>query len=213
MLEDQEPTAIDHLVHRLANPPNIRAALDDLHMTLEETVETIQFLGTSGSTDAITLLETPFKAYSSYKPSPTRFTNGTWRVFYSALETETAEHERAHWCRKELRSQPPISRRFHYRHLQSRLSGQGFDVRPRHKDWPFLTDDDTYPQCQALASEAKSREADALLCPSARRPGGTTAPVFERYALSNPTILGVVVLEIEASGGTQIVRHGAGEGV
>ena len=206
MLEDDEAIWINHLVHRLANRQEIRAALGDLPISLEDAIETIDFLGATDTADALTLLDAPFRIDSRYRPHPTRFTDGTWRVFYSALEPETVENEVAHWCRKEFQSQPPALRRFHYKHLQCRLDGQAFDVRPRLKNWSFLTGDNTYPECQALAAEAKSRGVDAILCPSARRPGGTTAPVFERRALSDPTIRDGIVLEIEASGEIRIVR-------
>jgi RES domain len=80
------------------------------------------------------------------------------------------------------------------------------DLRPKHADWPFLTGDTTYPPCQALAREAKEAGATAILSPSARRTGGTTSPVFVRQILSAATILGVVIIEIEASGETRIIR-------
>jgi hypothetical protein len=135
MLEDQDAIAIRHLVHRLANLRGVRAALDDLPITLEETIETIDFLGTAEPADAITLLDTPFRPDSSYRPGATRFSNGTWRVFYSAFELETAEAEVAYWCRKKMQSQPPALRRFHYKQLQSRtvrdlMSDQGTKIGP-----------------------------------------------------------------------------------
>src|SRR5262245_2775764 len=112
MLEDLEQLAINHIVYRLANPPGIRAALADLSTSLEEVLETIDFLGLQSAEDATTLLDTPFREDTTYKPLSTRFSDSSWRVFYSALEPETADAERAHWCRKEAQSTPPTSRRF-----------------------------------------------------------------------------------------------------
>jgi hypothetical protein len=206
MLEDVEQLAINHIIYRLANPPRIRAALADLSTSLEEVLETIDFLGLQSAEDAASLLDTPFREDTAYRQPPTRFSDGSWRVFYSALEPETAERERAHWCRKEAQSRPPTSRRFHYRELRCRLDGNGYDLRPKHADWPFLTGDTTYPPCQALAREAKEAGATAILSPSARRSGGTTAPVFVRQILSAATILSLVVIEIEASGETRVIR-------
>jgi hypothetical protein len=206
MLEELEQLEINHIVYRLANPPRIRAALGDLSTNLEEVLETIDFLGFQSTEEAATLLDSPFREDTDYKPRPTRFSDGSWRVFYSALEPETAEAERAHWCRKEAQSIPPRPHRFHYRELRCRLNGNGYDLRPRHGDWPFLTGDNTYPPCQALGREAKEAGASAMLSPSARRTGGTTAPVFVRQILSTPTILGVVILQIEESGETRVIR-------
>jgi RES domain len=205
MLEGETQTAIDYLVYRLANPRNVNEALGDLGMSLEEALETASFLGRQ-QVNPVELLDAPFRTDPSYRPSATRLSDSNWRVFYSALEQDTAEAERAHWCKKNAQSLPPAVRRFHYRQLRCRLNGQGYDVRPQRTAWPFLTGDNTYPQCQALAAEAKERRANAMLCPSARRQGGTTTPVFERNVLSEPVILAISVLQIDPSGKVQITR-------
>jgi hypothetical protein len=175
-------------------------------MTLEDALATLDFVSARNAEDAVLLLETPFINNANYKPSVTRFSDGSWRVFYSALEPETAEQERAHWCRKNAQSNPTAVQRFHYRELRCRLDGHGYDLRPKREDWPFLTGDETYPPCNALAAEARTNGAHAMLCPSARRPKGTTTPVFAREALSQPVILNLVVLQIEADGRVEILR-------
>lgn len=204
MLDQLNKAAFDYLVYRLANPPRIRLALADLSTSLEEVLETIDFLGAKSAEEAATLLETPFRDDLTYKPNATRYSDGTWRVFYSALEPETAETERGHWCSKNAQSSPPAVRRFHYRQLRCRLNATGYDIRPKQADWPFLTGDSTYPPCQAVAKEAKILGAHAMLCPSARRQDGTTTPVFERHVLSEPNILNVIVIQVDAAGGIQV---------
>jgi hypothetical protein len=206
MLEGLERRIIDSVVHRLANPLRIRAALADLSVSLAEALEAIDFLEASTAEAAVTLLDAPFRSYTNYKPRPTRFSDGSWPVFYSALEPETAEAERGHWCRKEVQSTPPVSWRFHYRRLQCRLNGSGYDVRPKSIDWPFLTGDNTYLPCQALAKEVKGVGASAMLCPSARRETGTTLPIFVREMLSEAEVLGVVILQIEPSGEITVIH-------
>jgi hypothetical protein len=146
MLRGLNRLDIDTTTYRLANPPRVRAALTDLSISLEATLETIDFLGASAADDAGALLSSPFEHDPNFIRPPTRFSDGSWPVFYSAIEPETAEKERAHWCRR------------------------------------------------------------MMLCPSARRPTGTTVPVFVVHVLSEPSLAGIVVIEINVSGEIRIAR-------
>lgn len=205
MLESYAQISIDETVYRLANPPRVRAALDVLGTDFEGVIETLDFMKTSSADDVAVLLTSPFDA--DYTPPPTRFTDGSWKVFYSAIEPETCEAERGYWCARELQSNPPTSQRFYFRELRCRANGTGFDVRPMQEEWPFLTgDDSSYPKCQELAREARVAKADALLCPSARRAGGSTVPVFVQAALSGAVIVGSVVIQIDEQGNNIVSR-------
>jgi hypothetical protein len=194
-------TNVDETLFRLANPPRIRKSLMDIGATLEEAIETIDFIGGDNSNDASLMLNTPFEETPTFRPRPTRYSDGSWRVFYSALEVDTAEQERGYWCVQEIQTEPPAQRHFHYRHLRCRFRGEAFDVKAKLADWPFLIGDrSAYPQCQDVARSAIQADADALIAPSARRAGGTTIPVFKRAALSNPELLGAVVFQVRADG-------------
>ncbi|MGA7070403.1 RES family NAD+ phosphorylase [Bradyrhizobium sp.] len=182
----------------------------DAGATLEDAIETIEFIGGDNSNDALLMLNMPFELNPSYRPSPTRFSDGTWRVFYSALEVETAEKERGYWCLREIQSDPPALRHFHYRELRCRLQGEAYDVKAKLADWPFLVGDHSaYAQCQNVARAAIQADADALIAPSARKNGGTTIPVFKRVALSSPEILGAVIFQVQADGSFTIIRQPA----
>jgi hypothetical protein len=165
-------------------------------------------LGASAADDAGALLSSPFEHDPNFIRPPTRFSDGSWPVFYSAIEPETAEKERAHWCRREIQPQPPERiHRFHYRQLRCRVRGKGFDVRPKINEWIFLAGEDSaYPDCRSLAQEAINAGGDMMLCPSARRPTGTTVPVFVVHVLSEPSLAGIVVIEINVSGEIRIAR-------
>jgi hypothetical protein len=76
------------------------------------------------------------------------------------------------------------------------------------EEWPFLIGDtSTYPQCQELARDARTAGAEAMLCPSARRENGTTSPVFILEVLSDATILGVVVIQLDENGSMSAIRN------
>jgi hypothetical protein len=208
MLEATGPIEVHEMVYRLANPPGLRAALAELEMEATEVLETINFLQGTAADDASVLLTSPFADKSDYKPISTRFSDGTWRVFYSALDPETCEKEVGHWCLRNMQSDPPVLRRFFYREFSCRLNARAYDLRPMRDKWPFLTGDvSTYPKCQDLAREARATNADAMLCPSARRKDGTTAPVFVLQVLSGVTILGVVGIEIDSNGAIRAIRN------
>jgi hypothetical protein len=208
MLEGSDSIIISETVFRLANPPQMRAALELLGGDLAEINETIDFLQSRFTDDVSLLIASPFgDPPTNITPRPTRFSDGTWRVFYSALEPETCEREMGEWCRRTLQSLPPATQRFYYREFRCSLNGDGYDLRPKKGIWQFLTGDiDTYRQCQELAREARTRGAQALLCPSARRDGGTTSPVFVQQVLSNGAVLGVVAILIDQDGTISAAR-------
>jgi hypothetical protein len=83
MLEDSSQIAIEEVVFRIANPPRFRAALADLNASLEDVIETIDFLGAANEQDSGLMLTVPFQEdpTGNFKPSPTRYSDGTWRVF------------------------------------------------------------------------------------------------------------------------------------
>ena len=210
MLTDVNQVGLDERLFRLANPPRIRKSLMDAGASLEEAIETIDFIGGDNSNDAISMLNTPFEQNPSYRQVPPRFSDGTWRVFYTALEVETAEAERGYWCLGEIQSDPPAQRHFHYRELRCRLQGEAFDIKAKLVDWPFLVGDQSaYPQCQNVARSGIEADADALIAPSARKDGGTTIPVFKRTALSSPEILGAVVFQVQPDGTYTTIRQPA----
>lgn len=129
----------------------------------------------------------------------TRFSDGSKRVYYSALDLATTIDERLHWFRKEC--QPTQVVRLYLRLLQCNFAGSTKNLIPYADALPFLTSEDGYSQCNALANEAIACGLDALLTPSARRAGGTCVPVFSERSLSNPTFTSSHVFEFTPQGG------------
>ncbi len=124
-----------------------------------------------------------FEPKPNLQPEGTRFSNGYIRIFYSALELETARHEVQYWFGKSLPvgNQPTAAS---YRELHSKFDGHVKDLRPVAAEMPFLTADDGYPLCQEIGKEVSESDAiDALLTPSARLANGTCIPVFRRESI------------------------------
>lgn len=138
-----------------------------------------------------TLLDKPFRAkHQPGRPhqrkfDQTRFSDGTFPVFYASLDTQTAEAEVKHWFVYQLPKLPSRHRTLYYYRFKCDFEGTVKDLRPMIDDWPALTHLTDYAFCNVLGSEAVGESLDAFLAPSARRIGGTNVPVFARRALSN----------------------------
>ena len=131
-------------------------------------------------------------------PTPfakTRFTDGDKAVFYSALEDETSIEEiKYHQTRSgefsDLENIPNASPRY-FRLYEMDFEGTVLDLFTIHPDCPELTskEESGYPKCRELAEEARNRSINAFRTPSARQPGGTCTPVFNRGSLGDVPLL------------------------
>jgi hypothetical protein len=212
MLEGVRIFQADHRVFRFANVIDFEEMLSAMGFAADDIDEILEFLGeTRKESDGTRLLDAPFAPkpqLEARKITPTRFSDGSLRVFYSSLESETAELEVVHWYAGAALGS---SRRVAYYHrLRCRFRGSAADLRTRASDWPFLAadGDQAYSRCQALAREGLELNVTGFLTPSARRASGTNAPVFRRQALSEPEILGVAALSRRADTGEVTVRRG-----
>lgn len=151
------------------------------------------------------LLDAPFKPRPRLRRAgdSSRFSDGSFSVFYAALEADTAEAEIRYWRSK--RSTHP--RTAYYTRFVCDFSGQTKDLRPMRAKWPELTHDSDYRFCNALGAEAKVSGLDGLLTPSARRDTGTNLPVFRRQAIDNPVVEAHVAVTLDPSTGDVSTRE------
>jgi hypothetical protein len=183
---------------RLANMRQRLEALAALGLTFADRDEVLIFLGGDG--DPQELLDAPLRTDPTYSPGPTRFSDGSWRVFYGAVGWNTAEAEVGyHVVKAATGTTGPL----YYQRLECAMEGDGYDLRAHLAVWPFLADPRdsvAYPDCQSLALEARRNGAEGLLTGSARRAGGINVPVFSRRALSDPRIIGSAAIIPDMSG-------------
>jgi hypothetical protein len=113
-----------------------------------------------------------------------RFGDGSYPVYYSALEMETCEEELRHRLR-DAQAAIPFPRYFQF--IACDFSGTVLNLCGSERAPPELVSktEDGYPFCQALALTARSSGVEALHTPSARKIGGVCTPVFSRPALAN----------------------------
>lgn len=204
MLENIPTKQADHVLLRLTASRSAKAVFDSMFegaLDSQDLAEIRRLMPASKwSGDPWDAIRSQFEVRSAAPLSDqTRFSDGSKRVYYSALDLATTIEERLHWFRKE--SQPNQVVRLYLRLLQCDFAGSTKDLVPHANALSFLTSEDGYSQCNALANEAIACGVDALLTPSARRAGGTCVPVFGERSLSNPTFTSSHVFEFTPRGG------------
>jgi hypothetical protein len=114
-----------------------------------------------------------------------RFGDGSFPVFYTALERETCEEEVRYHLQEAIAAVPFT--RF-YQLISCDFSGVVLDLCGKEQDHPELVSktESGYPFCQALAQTARSSGIEAFHALSARRDGGICTPVFSHPTLANP---------------------------
>ena len=146
------------------------------------------------------LCDAPFRPkYRIYRHGfdVTRFSDGSFPVFYCSRDAATAEAEARHWFAK-FAGRPSGRRLAYYRRVRCRFAGHVKDLVPMRDEWPALTDDTDYRFCNGLGKEVREAGLHGLLAPSARRTEGVNLPVFRRSAISEPEILDVVQFAVSS---------------
>ena len=164
----------------------------------------VGFLRDAGlSDDPIRFLEGPFVPKPQFGPQ-SRFSDGTFPVYYSALDFETTRAEmRHHSALRVLLGSPEKNRLVFYREVRCLFDGRAKDLRPQLGRLPCLIAEQAvggYDECNIIAGEARASGLDGLLTPSARHQEGTCLPVFERDSLSDPALGNWMVFRVGGSG-------------
>ena len=136
------------------------------------------------------LLDGPFRLRAKFR-TKTRFSDGTFPVFYSALAVETAKAEMAYWFRRDYAGKPRRHRTAYFQSFRCRFEGLEKDLRSKASDWPNLVHESDYSFCNQLSVEAREGSVDGLVVPSARHEGANM-PIFVRHAVSGPELEGIV---------------------
>ncbi|HLQ26264.1 MAG TPA: RES family NAD+ phosphorylase [Acidiferrobacterales bacterium] len=158
--------------------------LRNMGLDIDAIDEVFQFLNRGRDDSLQEYLDAPFANRKKFSEE-SRYSDGSYCVFYSALEPETAEAEVKFRQIKRAIGNARNQRTVYYLLFSCQFSGSCKDLRPFLGDFPFLTADN-YTECNELGLEAVGEGLDGLVVPSARRLEGTCLPVFKRPALSAP---------------------------
>ena len=114
-------------------------------------------------------------AFTHPNPDGSRFSDGSWGVYYAARERETAIAETVFHRGNFLRHtrEPPTV--LQMRCYLADVGGRFHDIR---RGWPELHDPDSYAASQAAARRWRAAGSDGIVYASVRRRGGQAIAVF-----------------------------------
>ena len=201
-LLDEIPTVRNlRRIYRLAILPRDDEFLEDLGLDALGEQELRELLVAAGhETSLEELCDAPFRPKRRLSMA-TRYSDGSYPVFYSALDPETAEAEVAHWFSKGFGGSPQGQRSAYYQRFTCLFEGGEKDLRNKQREWPELVHDSDYTFCNRIGAEAVRLELDGLVVPSARRKNGSNQPVFRRRAISDPKTQGLVKITFDSQTG------------
>jgi len=125
----------------------------------------------------------PKKWYAS------RFSDGSWRVLYTAESEVTALKEALYharnFCREELEVKGflEITRRVIHLYVQSEYCADLIRYKTLNHHKLISKDSSGYPYCQKLAEHFRSKGAQMLRAPSARDEKGFGIPIFNKEVI------------------------------
>ena len=140
-----------------------------------------QDLDLLGSPDR--LCEIPFDSRRE-----SRYSDGTFGVFYASLDEGTAISEITHWFTQWLYGDQGIRIGYYTRFLVQ-FGGQLKDITVMKNHWHSLTSDAHDRFCKSIATEARTSGLDAIVVPSVRSKdqSGKNVVVFSKDSLGHPT--------------------------
>ena len=190
-------------VFRLANLP-LDDLRDELQFDAQSNDELQQILTAVGyRTDLDELSDGPFRPKRILRRR-TRFSDGSFPVFYSSLDSATADAEIRYWFPRFC-GNAGTPRTAYYRRFRCTFRGTEKDLRPKAAEWPGLVDKSDYTFCNQLGAEAIQSGLAGLVTPSARH-DGAYLPVFRRDAVSDPELLDVAAVTFDPNTGETTVR-------
>ena len=115
---------------------------------------------------------------------PSRFSDGTWGVYYCARALATAVREKAHHIGLFLtRTQEPLGTTMELRAFVASIDARFHDIR---KAFPAAHRPNDYSESQALARELREQGSNGIVYDSVRHRGGACLAAFRPKAVGLP---------------------------
>lgn len=124
-------------------------------------------------------------AFTHLNPEGSRFSDGSYGVFYAARAVETAIEETKHHRTRFLQATDEPAQEIDMRVYAVDLSASLHDIRPLRDHHPALHDPDSYGASQDFAAGLRDAGSDGILYHSVRHPGGECAAIFRPRLLSD----------------------------
>lgn len=124
-------------------------------------------------------------AFTHLNPAGSRFSDGSYGVFYAARELETAIAETSFHRERFMRATQQSRMEIDMRVYAVDLDGRLHDLRGRAASFPLAYSRDTYGPSQQLAKRLRDEGSDGLAYDGVRRDRGECAGVFRPRLLSS----------------------------
>jgi len=124
-------------------------------------------------------------AFTHLNPCGSRFSDGSYGVFYAAKERSTAISETRYHSERFLLATKEGAMHLQMRLYYVRVQGEVVDLHGYAKKHADILASDSYGASQALGKTIRSGEAHGLLYPSVRAAGGSCVAAFRTPILKN----------------------------
>jgi hypothetical protein len=123
-------------------------------------------------------------AFTHLNPGGSRFSDGSYGVFYAAKDKATAIAETRHHQANFLRATNEAPIQLQMRVYHAEISGRLHDLRMMHVDDPVYAPD-SYAASQVLGRRLRAEGSQGLRYKSVRLPGKECVAIFRTAAVSN----------------------------
>lgn len=123
--------------------------------------------------------------FTHLSPIGSRFTDGSYGVFYAGLTLATAIAETCFHRTRFLKATNEPAQELDMRVYAVDLDATLHDIRGQRGTLADLYDPDRYAAAQSAASKLRTNGSDGIVYESVRHPGGECAAVFRPRLLSN----------------------------
>lgn len=124
-------------------------------------------------------------AFTHLNPEGSRFSDGSFGVFYAAGCLDTAIAETIHHRERFMRATRQAHMELDMRVYVADLAGDLHDIRGAAQTYAFAYDRNNYGQAQQLAITLRKAASNGIAYDSVRRAGGSCAAIFRPPLLSN----------------------------
>ena len=133
-------------------------------------------------------------AFTHLNPLGSRFSDGSWGVYYAADSLDTAVAEVSHHRGLFLARTAEEAIDIDLRWIQADLMDKLHDLRGQGAEMPSVHDPDRYGAAQDLGRALRANGSPGIVYDSVRRAQGQCAAVFKPRALTNARAVGHIGL-------------------
>ncbi len=130
-------------------------------------------------------------AFCHLNPAGSRFSDGTWGIYYAASSLAVAVAEVSHHRARFLAATAQPALEVDMRSYVGRVSKPLHDLRP--KAWRKLHDPDDYGPSQMMAKTLRAQQSWGIVHHSVRDPGGQCVAILRPPGIELPVIQGAHV--------------------